>query len=79
MAMYKAQKTDMHGVFRIVSSSGRPGVARILVAAFSEFRDAEEWAKAYAKEHFDCEMAVDLIDVKIRAWDGTTSSMTLLK
>jgi len=77
-AKFRAQKTDLYGVYRIVNNFNG-GIARILKAGFSEYEDAKEWAKKYSKEHFDCDMAIDTIDATIRAWDGTVSSMTLVK
>ena len=77
MAKFKPQKTELYGVFRIIAS--KDGIARVLIAAFGNYHDAEDWAEEYSKDHFDCDMALDNIDATIRAWDGTVSSMTLLK
>lgn len=78
MAKFRAEKTELHGVFRLVHL--RDGsLARVLKAAFSDYEAAEDWAAEYAEANLGCDMAVDTVDVKIRAWDGTTSSMTLLK
>ena len=78
MAKFRAEKTELYAVFRLVHLLDG-SLARVLKAAFSDYKAAKNWAAAYAEANLGCDMAVDTIDVKIRAWDGTTSSMTLLK
>ena len=66
---FPAVKTTMYGVFYV--GQVLQNVFRTLEAAFSNKKEADEWAKKYSKENYNCDVMVEEINVTIPAWDGT--------